>query len=73
MQFQVLTRKTYHGYDAYLPTLRECETWACTEDEALKNLLERVAFFLNLPPGFVHALDVSRKEEGMTVYTLTVR
>ena len=72
MHLQVITRKTFEGVDASVPSIRECETWAKTEDEALAKLLERLAFFLNLPTGFKHNLDLARKEEDHTVYTLVL-
>lgn len=71
-QFQVVTKKTYDGIDALLPSIRECESWGKTEDEALAQLLERIAFFLNLPPKFKHTLDRSRVENEMTFYTLII-
>ncbi|MBI5648585.1 MAG: hypothetical protein HY962_16765 [Ignavibacteriae bacterium] len=73
MQFQVVIRKTYEGFDAAVPSIRECDSWAHTEDEAIERLLERVRFFLNLEAGRKHSLDVLRKEDGETYYTLTIR
>ena len=49
MQFQVVTEKTFVGLNLSLPSIRECETWGKTEDEALEKLLERVRYFLDLP------------------------
>ena len=73
MQFQIFTEKTFEGFDASLPSIRECESWAKTEDEALENLLERVRFFLNLPVTRKHSIDVMHKEDGRTYYTLTIK
>lgn len=72
MQLQLVTRKAWTGVDAFVPSIAECETWAQTEEEALRNLLERVGFFLQLRDGFAHSIDILRKEDGETYYTLTL-
>ena len=72
MQLLVVTRKSYHGYDAQVPSLGECETWGATEDDALAGLMERVAYFLSLPAGFKHTLNLSGKENAEKTYTLTL-
>jgi hypothetical protein len=72
MHLQIVTRRTLDGVDASVPSIRECETWAATEDEALDKLLELVRYFLQLKPGFKHGLDRSRREGDETYYTLVV-
>jgi predicted RNase H-like HicB family nuclease len=72
-QFQVITRKSYDGVDASLPSIRECESWGKTEEEAIERLMERVAFFLRLPARFRHTLDRARVEDGTTYYSLIVK
>jgi len=73
MQFQVVTRTSIEGIIASVPSIRECETWAHTEDEALDKLLERFAYFVGKSFPFQHKLDLSRKEDGEKFYTLVVR
>jgi hypothetical protein len=72
MHLRIVTRRAIEGIEACVPSIRECETWAKTEEEALAGLLERIAFFLNLPANFKHKLDLSRREEGETFYTLVL-
>lgn len=72
-QFQVVTRKTWEGVDAEIPSIRECETWAKTEEEALEKLMERIKYFLSLPEKTKCILDRSRKEDGETYYTLIIK
>jgi hypothetical protein len=72
MQLQLVTRKAWTGVDASVPSIAECETWAATEEEALTLLLDRVAYFLRLRAGFKHSIDILRKEDGDTYYTLTL-
>ena len=69
-QFQIVTEKTYEGYDASVPSIRECESWAKTEDEALDNLIERLKFFLSEEGDLKYRLDRSRREDGKTFYTI---
>ena len=70
--FTIVTRKTYEGVDAFVPSIKECESWARTEDEAIEALLERLAFFLDRKPGFRYELDFMRREEGERYYKLIV-
>lgn len=73
MQFQLVTEITPDGFDARLPSIRECESWGKTEEEALEKLMERVAYFLQLPVKFKHTIDRSRREDGQTFYTLIIK
>ena len=72
MHLRVVTRKLLDGVEAEIPSIRECESWAKTEEEALANLFERLAFFLHKPKNFRHTLDISRKEDGETWFTLVI-
>ncbi len=71
-QFQIVTRKTWEGVDASVPSIRECETWAKTEDEALDGVIERLKYFLSLPANAKYTLDKSFRENGSTYYTIIV-
>ncbi len=73
IQFRVTTERMYDGIDARIPSIRECDVWGKTEEEALEKLLERVAYFLQLPPKFKYILDTSRRENGITHYTLIIK
>jgi hypothetical protein len=72
MQLRIVTRKTGDGVDASVPSIRECETWARTEDEALAILLERIGYFLQLPEHFRHSLDRQHRGDGETWYALSI-
>jgi hypothetical protein len=73
LQFTVVTRRETDGISAAVPSIRECESWAANEEDALTAMLERVAFFLGREPGFRHVLDIMRRENGTTWYNLIVR
>jgi len=72
-QFQVTVVKGIDGYEASIPSIKECAAWAETEGEALERMAERLAFFLSLPRGFKHELDRSRVEGDTVFYTLIIR
>lgn len=73
LQFTVVTEKSSDGVDAWIPTIKECETWAHDEDAAFDALLDRLAFFLRRDPGFKHDIDFMRREGGKTYYKLILR
>lgn len=72
-QFTIVFEAAATGVDAYVPSIRECESWGHTEDEALHVLLHRLAFFLNIEAGFKHSIDFMRQEEGKRYYKLMLR
>ncbi|MDX9758271.1 MAG: hypothetical protein RBU27_03840 [Bacteroidota bacterium] len=72
-QFTVRVDKAIDGYDASIPSIRECEVWAGSEDDALHALVERLAYFLQKDPGFRHDIDYMRKEDATTFYKLIIR
>lgn len=72
MQLRIVTRNTCDGVDASAPSIRECETWARTEDVALERLLERIGYFLQLTEHYRHSLDRQHRENGETWYTLSI-
>ena len=73
LQFTVVTEKSSDGVDAWIPTIKECGSWAHDEDSAFDALLDRLAFFLQREPGFKHDIDFMRREEGKTYYKLIIR
>jgi predicted RNase H-like HicB family nuclease len=73
LQFTLVVEKTIEGFDASIPSIRECETWAKDEDNAITSLLERLAFFLNREVGFKYDLDFMRREDGLRYYKLIIR
>lgn len=72
-QFTILVEKGIDGVDACVPSIRECATWAATEDAALEALVERLAYFLRREEGFKHHIDYMRREDGKTWYKLIIR
>ena len=73
LQFTIVVEKRFDGVDASIPSIRECEAWAATEEDALAALHDRLAFFLQRETGFRHDLDFMRREDGKTFYKLIIR
>jgi hypothetical protein len=72
-QFTVLLERGIDGVEASVPSIRECATWAPTEDEALAALVDRLAYFLRREGGFRHEFDYMRREDEKTWYKLIIR
>jgi hypothetical protein len=72
-QFTLVAMKTIDGVDAAIPSIRECESWAATEEEAISAVLDRLAWFLRCQPGFRHTLDFMREEDGKRYYKVFIR
>ncbi len=72
LQFTVLVERGIDGIDASIPSIRECATWASSEDSALTALIDRLAFFLHREPGFKYHLDYMRREDEKTYYKLII-
>ncbi len=72
-QYTIVLEKSITGVDASVPSFRECESWAATEDDAITAVLDRLAFFLQREPGFKHILDFTREEDGKRYYKVIVR
>lgn len=71
MILDIIIEKTNDGFNADVPSLQDCDTWAHDEETALLNILERVAFFLRINPKSLK-LDIARKEDNLTIYKLII-
>jgi len=58
------------GIGAEVPSLKGCESWAHTEDEAIENILELARFYLNLDSDDEIKVDLARKNKKIKVYKL---
>lgn len=71
MILDIIIEKTNDGYNADVPSLKDCDTWAHDEESAIENILERVSFFLRIDPK-LFKLDKARIENNSTVYKLVI-
>lgn len=71
MILDIIIEKTNDGYNADVPSLQDCDSWAHDEDTALNNILERVSYFLHIDQKKLK-LDRARKEDNRTIYKLII-
>ncbi len=71
MILDIIIEKTNDGYNAEVPSLQDCDTWAHDEDTAISNILERVSYFLMIDQKYLK-LDKARRENNMTIYKLVI-
>jgi predicted RNase H-like HicB family nuclease len=58
------------GYTAEVPTIKGCESWAHTEDDAINKTIELLKFYLKSPPSLKMKIDKARKENNLTIYKI---
>ena len=71
MILDIIIEKTNDGYNAEVPSLQDCDTWAHDEETAISNILERVSYFLMIDQKYLK-LDKARRENNMTIYKLVI-
>lgn len=70
MVLDLLVHKTDDGFDAEVPTVKGCESWAHTEDEVIEKVKELVYFYLQLPSSKKLIIDKARKHGNTSVYKI---
>ncbi|MFA8344318.1 MAG: hypothetical protein ACEPO8_15195 [Rhodothermaceae bacterium] len=70
MVIDLVITKTDEGYDAEIPSLAGCESWAHKEEEVIEKSLELVRFYLNIPVDEEIKVDKAYKREGSEIYKL---
>ncbi|MCJ7555257.1 MAG: hypothetical protein MUO34_15405 [Ignavibacteriaceae bacterium] len=71
MILDIVIEKTNDGFNADVPSLRECDTWAHDEETVINNILERVSYFLRIDQK-LFKLDKARRENNFTIYKLVI-
>lgn len=71
MILDIIVEKTNDGYNADVPSLQDCDSWAHDEETALNNILERVSFFLHVDLKILK-IDKARIEDNRSIYKLII-
>ncbi len=71
MILDIVIEKTNDGFNADVPSLRECDTWAHDEETVINNILGRVSYFLRIDQK-LFKLDKARRENNFTIYKLVI-
>ena len=58
------------GFTAEVPSIKGCESWAHSEEEAINKTIELLKFYLNSPADKKISIDRARREFPLTVYKL---
>jgi predicted RNase H-like HicB family nuclease len=66
----LLVTKTDDGYNTEVPSIKGCESWAHTEDEAIDKTIEMLKFYIHSPADKKMKIDRARREKELTVYKL---
>ena len=61
---------TDDGFTAEVPSIKGCESWAHSEDEAIDKTVELLKFYLQSPADKKMKIDRARREHPLTVYKL---
>ncbi len=58
------------GFSAEVPSLKGCESWAHSEDEAITNAVELTRFYANIDADIEIKVDLARRSKKKKVYKL---
>ena len=58
------------GFSAEVPSLKGCESWAHSEDEAITNAVELTRFYANIDSDIEIKVDLARRSKKRKVYKL---
>ncbi len=58
------------GFSAEVPSLKGCESWAHSEDEAITNAVELTRFYANINEDIEIKVDLARRSKKKKVYKL---
>lgn len=61
------------GFNAEIPSIKGCESWAHTEDEVIEKIVDLVRFYLKLGPTHIIEIDFGRRNRNKKVLKLLIR
>ena len=70
MILDLIVTKTNDGYTAEVPSIKGCESWAHSEEEAINKTVELLKYYLQSSSNQKMIIDRARKEHPLTVYKL---
>lgn len=62
--------KTDDGFDAIVPSLKGCDTWASNEDEAIEKILELLKYYIKLPEDKKLVIDKAAQKGNKAIYKI---
>ena len=70
MVIDMIVTDTGDGFTAEVPSLKGCESWAHSDDEAITNVVELFRYYINLDDETEIIIDRARKNRNNIVYKL---
>ena len=58
------------GYTSVIPSIKGCESWASSEEDAINNAVELLRFYLDLPGETEIIIDKARRSSKKVTYKL---
>jgi len=68
----LIVTKTDDGFNAEVPNIKGCDSWAHDEDGAIDKTIELVMFYLNIDDEKKIKLDKTRSAQKHSYYKLVV-
>ncbi|MEN8193102.1 MAG: hypothetical protein ABFS12_09825 [Bacteroidota bacterium] len=70
MVIDMVVTNTGDGFTAEVPSLKGCESWAHSDDEAITKVIELVRYYTNLKNESEIIIDRARKSKNKIVYKI---
>lgn len=70
MVLDLIVTKTDDGFITEIPSIKGCESWAHTEDDAMQKVLEMLRFYIQVNDEFRFKVDLARKEGNNIIYKI---
>ncbi len=68
MVLDLIVTITDDGCNAVIPSISGCESWAHEEEDAIKNSIEMLRFYVNLDDDTEIKIDKARKQKNKIIY-----
>ncbi|NLT52202.1 MAG: hypothetical protein GXX85_14960 [Ignavibacteria bacterium] len=72
MVLTMIVKHSDDGFTAEVPSVKGCESWAHSKDDAINNVLELVSFYLKLSDKIKIDVEISNKKKDSTIYKLLI-
>ena len=70
MVLDLRVTKSDDGYTAEVPSIKGCESWAHSEDEAIEKTLEMFRFYMQRGEEMKIKIDLARREQNVIIYKI---
>jgi len=70
MVLDLIITKTDDGYNSHIPSIKGCDSWGHTEDEAIDSAIELAVFYLKLKSSKEVKIDTARREDNSKIFKL---